>query len=70
MIYYPVPIHLQPVYAHLGYRRGDLPVTEQACEQVLSLPMFPELLEEQSEYVAEALGFALASASGEGKDRG
>ncbi len=70
MIYYPVPIHLQPVYAHLGYRRGDLPVTEQACEQVLSLPMFPELLEEQSEYVAEALGFALASTSGEWKKRG
>ena len=70
MIYYPVPIHLQPIYAHLGYRRGDLPVTEQACEQVLSLPMFPELIEEQSEYVAKALGLALANTSGGGKNCG
>ena len=55
MVYYPVPMHLQPIYASLGYREGDLPVTEAACKQVLSLPMFPELLPQQSEYVSESL---------------
>jgi dTDP-4-amino-4,6-dideoxygalactose transaminase len=55
MIYYPHPIHLQPIYAALGYRPGDLPVTEAACKQVFSLPMFPELTPEQSEYVCNAL---------------
>jgi dTDP-4-amino-4,6-dideoxygalactose transaminase len=55
MVYYPVPIHLQPIYADLGYRPGSFPVTEKACQEVLSLPMFPELTEVQSEYVAQAL---------------
>lgn len=59
MVYYPHPIHLQPIYASLGYREGDLPVTEAACKQVFSLPMFPELTTEQSEYVANALARAL-----------
>jgi dTDP-4-amino-4,6-dideoxygalactose transaminase len=59
MVYYPHPIHLQPIYASLGYREGDLPVTEAACKQVFSLPMFPELTNEQSEYVASALARAL-----------
>ena len=59
MIYYPHPIHLQPIYASLGYREGDLPVTEAACKQVFSLPMFPELTPEQSEYVSSALMRAL-----------
>lgn len=42
-IHYPLPIHLMPAYNFLGYRRGDLPHTEQASEQILSLPMFPTL---------------------------
>jgi dTDP-4-amino-4,6-dideoxygalactose transaminase len=51
-IYYPLPLHLQPVYQHLGYAVGQLPVSERACQQVLSLPMFPELeLEEQYQVV-------------------
>lgn len=51
-VYYPLPLHLQPVYKGLGYQKGQLPVTEQACDEVLSLPMFPELsLEEQQQVV-------------------
>ncbi|MEM1394727.1 MAG: DegT/DnrJ/EryC1/StrS family aminotransferase, partial [Cyanobacteria bacterium P01_H01_bin.150] len=50
-IYYPRPLHLQPVYQSLGYHPGQLPVSEQACEEVLSLPMFPELTEEQQDQV-------------------
>jgi len=55
-VHYPIPIHLQPAYASLGYQRGDLPVTEALAERVLSLPMFPELNEEQIARVAEAVG--------------
>ena len=43
MVYYPHPLHLQPVYQNLGYQPGELPVAEQACHEVISLPMFPEL---------------------------
>lgn len=43
MVYYPIPLHLQPVYESLGYKPGDLPQAEAASHQVLSLPMFPEL---------------------------
>lgn len=59
MVYYPIPIHLQPIYSTLGYRPGSFPVTEEACQQVLSLPMFPELTEAQAEYVVSALAAAL-----------
>jgi dTDP-4-amino-4,6-dideoxygalactose transaminase len=57
-VYYPLPLHLQPVFEELGYRPGDLPETEAACAEVLSLPIFPELTEEQQEYVvAQVAGF-------------
>jgi dTDP-4-amino-4,6-dideoxygalactose transaminase len=59
MVYYPTPMHLQPIYAALGHREGDLPVTEAACQQVLSLPMFPELQPDQIEYVVQSLDQAL-----------
>ena len=55
MVYYPLPLHLQPAYQALGYQPGQLPVSEQASHEVLSLPMFPELSAEQQEQVAYCL---------------
>ncbi|MDB9460294.1 DegT/DnrJ/EryC1/StrS family aminotransferase [Dolichospermum circinale CS-1225] len=60
MIYYPLPIHLQPVYKNLGYQPGQLPVSEQACHEVLSLPMFPELDQEQQDKVINTLKYCLS----------
>ena len=54
-VYYPLPLHLQEVYAGLGYKRGDFPVSEKASEEVISLPMYPELKEEQIELVAREI---------------
>ena len=54
-VHYPVPIHLQKPYAHLGYQPGDLPVTEALCEQCLSLPLYPELSKEKISRVASVL---------------
>ncbi|ELS34808.1 MULTISPECIES: DegT/DnrJ/EryC1/StrS family aminotransferase [Pseudanabaena] len=55
MIYYPLPLHLQEVYRYLNYKKGDFPVTEDICDRVLSLPMFPELREEQQQRVVSTL---------------
>jgi dTDP-4-amino-4,6-dideoxygalactose transaminase len=55
MIYYPVPLHLQELYASLGYREGNLRASEAASREVLSLPMYPELTEAQQVAVAEAI---------------
>jgi dTDP-4-amino-4,6-dideoxygalactose transaminase len=55
IIYYPIPIHRQPAYAHLGYSAGSLPITEQLCSEVLSLPIFPELSSSQQQRVIEVL---------------
>lgn len=46
-IHYPIPVHLQEAFAHLGHKQGDFPESERAADQVLSLPMYPELTEEQ-----------------------
>jgi dTDP-4-amino-4,6-dideoxygalactose transaminase len=51
-LHYPLPLHLQKAYAHMGLKKGDLPVTERTAERLLSLPMFAELTAEQIEYVA------------------
>jgi dTDP-4-amino-4,6-dideoxygalactose transaminase len=57
-IYYPLSLHLQPCFAHLGYAKGSLPASEAASAQVISLPVFPELTEAQQQTVIDAvLGF-------------
>jgi dTDP-4-amino-4,6-dideoxygalactose transaminase len=59
MIYYPVPLHLQAAYRDLGMRIGSLPEAERAAHEVLSLPMFPELTDEQVKRVTDAVKAAL-----------
>ena len=54
-IHYPIPVHLQKAYAEFGYGAGDLPVTERAAEELLSLPMFAELRQEEIEEVCKAI---------------
>jgi dTDP-4-amino-4,6-dideoxygalactose transaminase len=56
MIYYPLPLHLQGLYQDLGYTEASLPFSEEAGREVLSLPMYPELTEEQIRRVAEVIG--------------
>ena len=54
-VHYPIPVHLQPAYASLGYKAGDLPVTERLSDRVLSLPLFAELTDQQQRAVAAAI---------------
>lgn len=54
-VHYPVPLHLQPAYADLGYRRGDLPVTEEVADTCLSLPLYPEMTDAQQDSVMAAV---------------
>ena len=58
-IHYPVPVHLQGAFAHLGHKDGDFPVSEKAAKEILSLPMFPEITPAQQEEVVGALRAAL-----------
>lgn len=54
-VHYPTPVPFQPAYAHLGHRKGDFPVAEELMERCLSLPLFPEMTDEQTGYVAATL---------------
>jgi len=50
-IHYPIPLHLQPAYNYLNYKKGDFPVSEKVCNEILSLPMYPELTKDQIDYI-------------------
>ena len=54
-VYYPLALHQQPCFAFLGYKTGSLPVTEKACAEVVSLPIYPELTEPQQDAVVSAV---------------
>lgn len=59
-VYYPLPLHRQACFAHLGYAAGSMPVSEQAAEQTLALPIYPELTDDQQDEVIAALRAAVA----------
>jgi dTDP-4-amino-4,6-dideoxygalactose transaminase len=54
-VYYPVPLHRQECLSYLGYKEGDFPEAERACRQLLALPVFPELNEDQQRYVVRSV---------------
>jgi dTDP-4-amino-4,6-dideoxygalactose transaminase len=54
-LHYPIPLHLQPCFRDLNYKKGEFPATEQLAECGLSLPMYPELKDEQIEYVCSKI---------------
>jgi dTDP-4-amino-4,6-dideoxygalactose transaminase len=54
-MHYPVPLHLQPALAHLGYKKGDFPLSERLASELLSLPMYPELKQDEITYVCDAV---------------
>jgi dTDP-4-amino-4,6-dideoxygalactose transaminase len=54
-VYYPLPLHLQECFAYLGHKEGDFPESERACQEVLALPVYPELTEAEVRYVAKSL---------------
>lgn len=54
-IHYPTPIHLQEAYSHLGHKRGSFPIAEKCVDEILSLPMYPELKQEETEFIAKAI---------------
>ena len=54
-IHYPIPLHLQKAYRYLGYRRGDFPVTEELSEEIISLPMYPELTQDDIVMIVEKI---------------
>ena len=54
-LHYPIPLHIQPCFEHLGYKKGDFPVSEELASQGLSLPMYPEMTDEQIDYISQKL---------------
>lgn len=61
LIHYPIPVHLQKAYQELGYKQGDLPVSERCANRIMSLPMFPHMNQEQIKYVSESLKESLGA---------
>jgi dTDP-4-amino-4,6-dideoxygalactose transaminase len=64
LVHYPIPAHLQPAYAHLGVVRGSLPVSERLADEVLSLPLYPELPLDRIDEVAATLDRIVADLGG------
>ncbi len=60
-IHYPVPLHLQRAYRHLGYKEGDFPIAERLAKEIVSLPMYPNLAEEQQRLICEKVRVILAN---------
>jgi dTDP-4-amino-4,6-dideoxygalactose transaminase len=54
-VFYPIPLHLQPCFAYLGYKKGDFPESEQAANTAFSIPVYPELTAEQMDYIVESV---------------
>jgi len=54
-IYYPIPLHLQKCFAYLGYKEGDFPVAERVSKEIIALPMYPELHDDEVEYVCDTI---------------
>ncbi len=68
-LHYPIPLHLQKCFDYLGYKKGNFPVTEQLSDSCLSLPMFPELSEEQIEFVASQVKIFFESKNTKSKSK-
>jgi dTDP-4-amino-4,6-dideoxygalactose transaminase len=66
-VHYPIPAHLQPAFSILGYKVGDFPVSEGAAQEVLSLPLYPEMTQEQIATVAAAAGRSALTTQGKGQ---
>jgi len=56
-VYYPVPLHLQKVYKHLGYKEGDMPVAEYLSHRTFAIPVYPELTEDQINYIVQSIKY-------------
>ena len=54
-VYYPIPLHLQKCFAYLGHKKGNFPVAERISGEILALPLFPELEDEEIDYVCDAI---------------
>jgi dTDP-4-amino-4,6-dideoxygalactose transaminase len=54
-VYYPVPMHLQECFKHLGYKQGDLPEAEKAAKEIMAIPIYPELTDQMKDYVVDTM---------------